>query len=207
MRRRIIEGTLQPGDRLSERNLSAELGISTTPIKEAFRILQTEGLITSVPRRGSFVSVSYKENVLQLIYMRGALEGTAAYFASMSATEEEITEMEQALETARRRIDGEEGTEEIQVEACSDRFHEILRCACRNEYLTSLLQSMRSLDTIIRSMANETVGEESRRAYRDHCAILEAVKIGDAELAERLMIGHIRRVGMHVVLNGNAEEK
>ena len=84
MRRRIIEGTLQPGDRLSERNLSAELGISTTPIKEAFRILQTEGLITSVPRRGSFVSVSYKENVLQLIYMRGALEGTAAYFASMS---------------------------------------------------------------------------------------------------------------------------
>ena len=49
VRRRIIEGSLQPGDRLSERALSAELGLSTTPIKEAFRILQTEGMIVSVP--------------------------------------------------------------------------------------------------------------------------------------------------------------
>lgn len=199
VRRMIIEGQIQPGEKLSERKLGAKLGMSTTPIKEAFRALQTEGLIYSVPRKGSYVSLSYKQRVLQMVFIRSAIEGTAAYFACTNATEDDIFCMEQALACAKRNIDGTAAPDDLSLEKCNDEFHEVLRCASKNDYLVGLIQNMRSVDKIIRSIANASIGEESHRAYREHQAILDAVKSGDSALTEQLMIKHIRRVITYIL--------
>jgi DNA-binding GntR family transcriptional regulator len=87
IREMILNGELKPEQQLSERQLGRELHVSTTPIKEAFRILQSEGLLYSVPRKGSFVSEFSKRNVLQTVYIRGAMEGVAAYFACQNITD------------------------------------------------------------------------------------------------------------------------
>ena len=199
IRRMIIEGELKPGDKLSERKMSKAMGVSTTPIKEALRILQTEGLIYSLPRKGSFVSDTYKKNVLQMIFIRSSLEGTAAYFASMEAGASDIEKMENALSRAKAIIDGEIPAKEGDLARCSDEFHNALRNASKNQYLVSLIQNLRSVDIIIRTVANKTIGDESRRAYQEHYAILQAVKSGAAEEAEQRIINHIRRVAIYTM--------
>lgn len=204
VRKMIVEGELKPGEKISERKISKQLGISTTPVKEAFRILQTEGLIYSVPRSGAFVSSLYKKSLLQLIFMRGAMEGTAAYFAATEATEDEIIRMEKCLEGALACIEGrEEGSRTITE--YNDEFHDILRRASRNEYLIGLIMNLRSIDKIVRTVANKENGEESLRAYREHRDILDAVKSGRAERAEELMVSHIRRVAIYVLDKENEE--
>lgn len=203
IRRMIIEGELKPREKISERRLSKALSISTTPVKEAFRILQTEGLIYSVPRKGSYVSDSYKKNVLQLVFMRGALEGTAAYFACMEATAEDISEMEQALARAKQYVDGTLPNQGTELAACNDAFHNALRRSAKNRYLVQMIQNLGSVDGIIRSVANRTIGEESSRAYQEHCAILSAIKNGKSVEAESLMVSHIRRVALYVLEHGD----
>ena len=82
LRKRIISGDLANGEKLSERQISAELNISTTPVKEAFRLLQAEGLIYTLPRKGSFVSANASEHAYQVMLLRSSIDGVAAYLAA-----------------------------------------------------------------------------------------------------------------------------
>ena len=80
LRRRIISGELRPGEKISERELSAALNVSTAPIKDAIRTLNMEGLLRTYPRRGTFVTNVLGENIFQLIHTRSVIEGSAAYW-------------------------------------------------------------------------------------------------------------------------------
>lgn len=78
----ILRGEIKAGEQISERTIGQMLHVSTTPVKEAFRSLQAEGLIYTRPRRGSFVSEISIDNMLEIAFMRSALEGVAAYYAA-----------------------------------------------------------------------------------------------------------------------------
>lgn len=197
IRRMIITGELKSGDSISERQISHSFGVSTTPVKEAFRVLESEGLLYSVPRKGSYVSEFSMKNMLQIVFMRSSLEGVGAYFASLNASDEEIATMEKALEQSGRFIEENELGPEIA--ASNEVFHKTLRSAAKSEYLVSLIKNMRTIDETIRSVAATSDEVEPPRAHIEHLAILDAVKSRNGPLAEQLMVAHIRRVGEFVL--------
>lgn len=197
IRHKILSGEFKGDMQISERMISNQLNISTTPVKEAFRILQTEGIIYTVPRKGTFVSKFSRHYMEQATFIRGALEGVAAYFAAQNITDKEIGRLEGLLEQSRQIIFDSPENFESNLEDLIDTnqdFHSILRSASKNEYLIQQIKMLRSLDRAFREVALSKENEERKRAYGEHLSILNAIKAHDPVLAEQRMNFHIRRV-------------
>src|SRR5690554_4205412 len=139
LRRAIVSGQLKPGERITERMLSEYFKTSTTPVKEALRILEAEGLIQTVPRKGTFISNFASMYLKEIFTIRAALEGLAARFAAEKATEEEITDMENLLKKAENLIKIRDYHELI---ATNTALHKAIREASRNYYLQHLIDSI-----------------------------------------------------------------
>lgn len=191
VRRGILTGELKPNQKLSERALGESLGISTTPIKEAFRMLEAEGFLHTVPRKGTFVAEVYKENVIQITFIRSVLEGTAALFATNEATPDELDAMRDALQKAEKciRLRDKEG-----LSYHNSCFHDVIRGAARNPFLFNLLKNLRMIDDSVRVISLEKSDEERMRDHQEHLAIYEAIRMGQGSRAEQVMVNHIRRV-------------
>lgn len=191
VRRQIITGELAPNQQLSERALGETLGVSTTPVKEAFRMLETEGLVVTVPRKGTFVSEIFRENLVQITFIRAALEGTAALFATNAATADEFETMRRELDEAHRCIEKQDKDGLMSHNSC---FHDTIRKAARNPYLFNLLRTLRAIDESVRTVSLDKSDEERLEDHRDHTNIFEAMLAKDGDKAEALMNHHVRRV-------------
>lgn len=191
LRRLIITRELTSGAKLNERTLSAQLHISTTPVKEALRILESEGLIYSIPRKGSFVSDFSLSHVKQIIYARAALEGTAAYFTVENMTEELVKELEAILGKSQKAM------EEADIQKFSEynsQFHQILRKNCNNEYINKMVEILRAMDRTSLDITLAKHKEEFAMSYQEHQEIMEAIRRRDASRVEHCVVSHIRRV-------------
>lgn len=197
IRRMIMDGELEPGQLVSERNISSMLNVSTTPVKEAFRALQAEGLLYSIPRRGSYVSERSLDNLMQYSYMRSALEGVAARFAAQSATEDDLEYMQQELAHSRQLIEEDGNREEISGHNLN--YHVRMREASKNAYLVSLIGMIADIDNSMRSVVNSNELTELMQRQEEHEKILEAVRAGDGENAEAMMIEHVRNGARHTI--------
>ena len=198
----ILNGELKSHEKISERKISSMLKVSTTPVKEAFRVLQVEGLIVSAPRRGSFISSDVLGHLKQIVYLRSAIDGVAANFAARYATKEEIQDMQSILDcvepliTSRKEVD--------LISRKNDEFHNVLRNASHNGYVIHLGENLRSIDNSIRNVVNQIDYKNIQDRHAEHIAILQAVKKRDSELAERLMVQHVREAP--VVINQKGSE-
>nr|WP_279238124.1 GntR family transcriptional regulator [Faecalicatena contorta] len=186
----IIDGQLESDQKISERQISSMLNVSTTPVKEAFRTLQSEGLIYSVPRKGSYVSSNSRNSLLQISYLRSAVEGVAAYFASQSATKDEITRMHELLKKSEKLID--EDMDTLELSSNNDKFHAVLREASHNEFIITIGGNLRSIDNSIRKAINRLDNKGLTVRQKEHEEILEAIMQHDSEQAEKLMVAHVR---------------
>lgn len=205
VRRMILTGELSADAPISERSVSQLLEVSTTPVKEAFRALEAEGLIYVKPRRGSYVSRLSTDFMLQLVFMRGALEGVAAFFAAANANDDEVEQMSDALDGSARLIKAD--GDPIDISKCNNRFHTLLRNASRNDYLVGLITSMCSIDKTFREMSLMAANEEPARAHKEHLGILAALRKGESEETERRMVSHVRRVALFVIEQNKAKRK
>ena len=201
VRRMIITGELKSGEPISERQISQMLNVSTTPVKEAFRILQTEGMISIVRRKGSFVADRPQDMAMQVVSMRSALEGVGASFTTKNATDEQLEIMENALNESGRLMAttgcDEEG--DAQLFKQNKIFHSTLRAAAHNNYLNNMLETLRSIEKTFSTMSFHTTPEYRKNAYYEHKEILEAVKERNGEKAESLMVKHLRNEARLVI--------
>lgn len=184
----IVKEELGPGTRMSERDLSAQLGVSSTTVKRALQRLQGEGFVEIRPRRGTYVSQSLpamEENTV----MRAYLEGLAARFAALKASDEDFQEMRLQIETMRERT--AEGVQSKIVEA-NTRFHSLVHLAARNPYIGRLIGVLRNFDRQFRDRAISDHAE-AVRGFEEHKAVMEAIVARDGELAEERMKKHILR--------------
>lgn len=202
IRQKILRGELEGDEPISERSISESLNISTTPVKEAFRMLEAERLIYVKPRKGSYVSNLSKDFMQQLVFMRGAMEGVAAYYATLNIKESEISLLENIIRDIETKI--EEPGNSKEISKLNAKFHSLLRGACRNEYLVRMIESMRSIDKTIRELSLTVDDQEPVRAFREHKSLLEALKAGDPSVTEQRMVCHVRRVAV-LVLSKNKE--
>lgn len=181
----IREGTLSPGDRLREIELSDRLGVSRTPVREAIRQLEADGLVSHIPRLGATVrSLDYAE-VMELYEMRAVLEGTAARLATRAASDVELDELE-VLNS--QLADAGTGPEAVRLNRI---FHATLLDAAKNRFLTkSMLSLQKALLILGPSQLLDT--DRAGEAVAEHTRIMDALKARDGAAAETEMRAHVR---------------
>lgn len=180
----IGAGRLLPGDRLRETELAARLGVSRTPVREAIRQLEADGLVTHVPRQGATVRQLDYAEVMELYEMRMVLEGTAARLAARAAGDIEIDELEAINGELARAADA------ATAFRLNRQFHRALLDAARNRFLR---QSMESLQKALMILGPTTLSESDRfeGALGEHAAVLAALRDRDGDRAEQAMRAHI----------------
>ncbi|NOD88385.1 MULTISPECIES: GntR family transcriptional regulator [unclassified Ruegeria] len=181
----IRDGALLPGDRLREIELSERLGVSRTPVREAIRQLEADGLVTHVPRQGATVrSLDYAE-VMELYEMRAVLEGTAARLAARSASDIELDELDILND---RLAEAGTGPDAAQINRV---FHATLLDAAKNRFLAKSMLSLQKA-LLILGPSQLLDSERAAAAVTEHRRIMAALKARDGASAETEMRAHIQ---------------
>ena len=188
LRRSILDGELPPGHRLRSDVLANDLNVSRTPVREALRKLETEGLVDA-SRSGLVVRQSTEEDLIEIFYLREALEGMAARLAAENATRAEIDELHALFEdmeavAARGDI--------ALVRKLTGEFHLLV---CRASHNKRLIQSLQGLLDHVRQAQSSTLYMPGRPAdaLKEHRALLRAIEKRDPDLAETLARQHRRK--------------
>ena len=186
----IVQGTLRPGSRISERSMANALGISAQPVREALRRLEQDGMVVTLPRRGTVVAEIGPERLAELGRIRAALEGVAAALAAERMSGDDLAELAKIVRGMRS------ATAAADTEALAElneRFHAILQGATGNLFLVKSLEALRAYDDLGRLRAIGSAPKDMPKALREHASILAALKARDAALAEARMRHHVLR--------------
>lgn len=140
LREAILRGDLQPGERLMELQLASLLGVSRTPIREAIRMLEQEGLAVTMPRKGAEVAKMTLKGMEDVLEIRGALDELAAQLACERITEEQLERLEARKEEFERSL---KSGDVKQIAEADVNFHDVIYEATGNPKLVSLLNNLR----------------------------------------------------------------
>lgn len=198
LREDILSGKYEDYEELKEVAIGEELGVSRTPVREAFRQLELEGLIQIIPNKGAYVTGITEKDVKDIYMIRSLLEGLCARWATEHITEEQLEEMEENVYLA--KFHAQKGHLE-QLAELDNRFHDILYEACNSKILEHRLREFHQYVLRVRkkTLATTTRGVKSNE---EHEQILEAIKAGNAELAEKLANQHMINAYENMVKSG-----
>jgi DNA-binding GntR family transcriptional regulator len=187
IREDILSGKYAENEELKEVSIGNELGVSRTPVREALRQLELEGLVNIIPNKGAYVHGISQKDIHDIYVIRSYLEGLAARWACERITDEEIENLEENVYIANFHI-GKKHYETI-VELDSQ-FHETIYKASGSKILEHQLSTYHHYVERIRKIS---LGREERakKANEEHAAILEAIKGRNGDLAEKLAHEHI----------------
>jgi len=180
----IRDGALSPGARLRETELAERLGISRTPVREAIRQLEADGLVVHLPRQGATIRSLDHAEVVELYEMRAVLEGTAARLAARAASDIELAEL------VALNAELASATAGPQAREMNRQFHRTLIEAARNRFL---VKAMSALQKTLLILGPTTLAEPSRAvsAVDEHGAVLAALQARDGAAAELAMRRHV----------------
>lgn len=193
IRQAIVEGRYRPGQRLIEQRIASEFDLSRTPVREALRWLEAEGLVVSEANRGAMVRPINATDIDDLYELRARLESFAAMRASRFESSVQLAEMDEAIRgfekslaaAARGDVEGLRN-----VNACNGRFHQAVLDAARHERLAVLLRNATDVPLVYQAFRHFD-RNELRRSNMFHRWIRDAIAAGNPARAERLMIEHI----------------
>lgn len=190
MRRRIISGELAPGESLSEIALAEQFGVSRTPVREALKQLQTEGLVEIRPRVGTFVTTPSRREINELFEMKELLEGAAARLLAHRGRVPELERLEQNLveaDAAVARDDRDSYARLVQE------FHDVLIAGADNAKLEAHYRMLMNQLAYAR-LVNTSLSQPGRvlQSDEEHRRVVELVAAKDGDSAERVMREHVR---------------
>lgn len=193
LREDILSGVYQEHEELREIAIGEELGVSRTPVREALRQLELEGLVTIIPNKGAYVTGITRKDVLDIYRIRSMLEGMCARWATEHITEKQIEELEEVLLLSEFHLHKSSKEQTEQVTELDGKFHKILYEASDSRILEHVLSDFHKYVQMARAMS---VGEKNRaeKSIQEHREILEAIKKHDGDLAEKLANRHILNV-------------
>ena len=197
LREAILKGELAPGERLMEIKLANQLGVSRTPIREAIRKLELEGLVVMVPRKGAEVAKITEKDLRDVLEVRASLEELAISLACERITDEKIAELKDALEQFRTVIKGKDVTKIAQMDVA---FHDVIFEATQNARLVQMVNNLREQMYRYRLEYLKDFSTHSR-LDEEHVKIFEAVSARDIERATALIREHIYNQEVTVVKN------
>lgn len=184
--------------RLDERQLSQDLGVSRTPIREALSVLEQEGFVRAIPRRGIHVVRKTKQEVVEMIVVWAAIESMAARLAAQHATDAELAELRLMVESFH-----DDPSEQIgEYSDANMAFHRAIVRLGGVALMTSLTDSLFIHMRAVRAVTM-TQDNRARRSIADHRAIVAALEARDADLASRLVREHTMGLAAHVERHGD----
>ncbi len=196
LREDILSGKYKEHDELRENTLGKELGVSRTPVREALRQLELEGLVTIIPNKGAYVTGISSKDIRDIYILRSMLEGLCARWATEHITEEQLDELEEVILLSEFHMKKVSGNNADQVTDLDGKFHKILYEASDSRILSHVLMDFHKY--VQQARRNSVVSEErARKSIREHKQILRAIRDNDADLAEQLANEHI----LHVMQN------
>ena len=195
LKRQILVGEIAPGTRMMEVELAEEMGVSRTPIREAIRKLEKEGLVNIEPRRGAYASEISVKDMVDVLEVRQDLEGMAAALAARKVTDEEKqafvkvnSDYEEAIKNG--------NTEEII--RCDELFHQLIVSYSGNKTLNQLLSQVQELALRFRYIYYDDFSRYEKMP-REHEHIEEAILSGDAEKARIVAEEHVSKLKEFVI--------
>lgn len=188
LRNAIITGELIPGERLLEISLAKRLGVSRTPVREAIRKLELEGLVVMIPRRGAHVASISRKGLCEVMEVRNVLEEFAAQLACDRIRQEEMDAMESAHAQFIHAIQSDDL---LRIVECDEKFHDAIFQAAGNERLLSIIAGLREQFyryrmEYIRDMDDYSI------LVREHEDLMNAIFHHDKDTAKEIMNTHIR---------------
>ncbi len=187
LKQQILEGNIAPGTRMMEVELSEKMGVSRTPIREAIRMLEKEGLVEVRPRHGAYSSQVSIQEILGILEVRQNMDGMAAALATERGTKkdfERIQEMAKAYEDSVKTGDLNE------IIKCDEKFHESIADAGHNATLVKIVSDLQNLVIRFRYIYYNNP-EIISNLIAEHKEILDAIRGGDVEKARKVAGGHI----------------
>jgi len=191
----IRDGVFQPGDRLRETDVADRLSLSRTPVREALRKLEADGIVEHRARIGAVIRKLERTEVVELYEMRLVLERTAAEMAAKHANEAEIDELEDLNTRIEKAVD-----DPATAAAVNQDFHRCIYLATRNRFL---LESARALNNALMLLGPTTLADSARikTVCQQHKNIIDAIRAGDVEAAGASAEAHLQTSLRHRLKN------
>ena len=187
LRQAIMRGQLKTGERLMEIQLANKLGVSRTPIREAIRKLELEGLVLMIPRKGAEVAQITEKNMQDVLEVRKALEELSVQLACERITPEQVEEMKMAAEDFRKVLKSGDVTKIAEADV---KFHDIIFAATNNQRLITLLNNLR--EQMYRFRVEYLKQKECYpQLLEEHDKLIALISGGEVEEACELMGCHI----------------
>jgi DNA-binding GntR family transcriptional regulator len=188
LRGAIMDGSLAPGEKLVEQSLADQLNVSRIPLREAILVLEAEGFVRSVPRRGTHVTRLTMADVDDLFDIRESLEVLAARRAAELASDVDLALLTEVKESLIRNREAVASGDDGAIAASSVRFHQLIVEMSGNALLSTL---MRPVQGRVEWLFRMTSQRDQEAACREHDQLLRAILRGDADEAGRLALDHI----------------
>ncbi|NLY42644.1 MAG: GntR family transcriptional regulator [Clostridiaceae bacterium] len=199
----ILNGKLQPGDSLIETKLSDELGVSRTPIREAIRQLELEGLVKAVPNKGAVVLGVSAQDIQDIYVIRMMIEGLAARWAAEKINDDEIEQLKETVELSEFYTNKNDMQ---RLQELDSKFHELIYEACKSKPLRQVLTMFHHHIKRARGASFATPGR-AKKTLEEHKAILKAIIDRDGERAEKLTYEHIKNANINLAKQKKSEIK
>ncbi|NLC76141.1 MAG: GntR family transcriptional regulator [Clostridia bacterium] len=187
MREAIINGDLAPGERLMEAQLAEEMGVSRTPVREAIRKLELEGLVAMVPRKGAYVADYSIKDITDVFEIRAALESLAAGLACERITDQELEELQVLVVRVRDTIEDNDLEALVGIDT---EFHDRIYRASRNSRLEQMISNLREQIQRFRSTSLASPGR-IKDTLEEHKGIVDAIADRNIALAQKLAAKHV----------------
>lgn len=184
LREIIISGYFRPGESVSEREVAEMLGVSRTPVREAFQKLEKDGIVVYQTNRGYMIPTFTPEQLKHIYIVREQMEGLSARLLAEKKDKQVVAEMRRNIEMAAKENDVK------QQAMINGKFHQLMADGTENPYLINIFQTLRSTIGLIRS-TSLSYQDRLKTNLQEHTSICDAIESGDAELAERVARIHI----------------
>lgn len=201
LKMQILTGKIVPGTRMMEVELADEMGVSRTPVREAIRKLEKEGLVTIEPRRGAYASDISVKDMVDTLEVREDLEGLAAALAAERMSAEQIEEL---IKITRGYSEAIKNSDMEKIISYDEQFHKYIVACSGNKTLIQLSETVQELALRFRYLYYDDFSRYENMPV-EHKHIIEAITSGDIEEARTVADEHVKKLKEFVIKEGEAQ--
>lgn len=198
LKMQILTGGIIPGTRMMEVELAEEMGVSRTPIREAIRKLEKEGLVTIEPRRGAYASRISTDDMVEILEVRQDLEGLAAELAATRMSDDQLADLRKIADNYNKAVEAGDMDSMIRHDTA---FHRLIVDSCNNKILVHMVEQLQELVLRFRYIYYDNF-KRAEHMPEEHRAIMEAISKKDENKAREAADVHIYRLKQLVIEEG-----
>jgi len=202
LREKILKGSLKPGERLMEIHLAKQLGVSRTPIREAIRMLELEGLVKMIPRKGAQVASISRNDLQDVLEVRKALDTLAVELACERITEEEIEILKKSEADFEKSLKSGDTTLMAEADVA---FHDVIHASSKNKRLKSMISNLAERIYRYRFEYIKQQSDGGKTLIEEHRTIIRCIEEHDVEAARKAIEIHIDNQEISIARQLNAD--